>query len=106
MLRWTTKAAIFDRREHETQAQVFGEQRHRLVHHIRRMILRRCGRDDPAIVDHWKEHTEFDHLPLLSPKATSWSVPQSIRGAVSAAGVRCPPKLPSHRCQDDGLDPI
>src|SRR5262249_25887054 len=66
MLRRTTKAAIFDRREYEAKAEVLGEQRHRLVHRIRRLILRRRGRDNPAIVEYWEEDTKFDHVPLLS----------------------------------------
>ena len=70
MLRRPTKAAIFDRREHETKAEVLGEQRHRLVHGIRRLILRRRGRDDTAIVDHREEHPEFDHLSTPSPQVT------------------------------------
>src|SRR5262245_7038625 len=65
MLRRSAKAAIFDRREHEAKAKILGEQRHRLVHRIRRMILRSRGGNDPAIIENWEEHTELDHVPLL-----------------------------------------
>jgi len=61
MLCRPTEAAIFDRREHEAEAEVLGEQRHRLVHRIRRMILWRRRRYDPAIVEHRQEYPEFDH---------------------------------------------
>ena len=65
MLCRPTEAAIFDRREHEAEAEVLGKQRHRLVHGIRRLILRRRGRYNPAVVEHWQEYPEFDHLWLL-----------------------------------------
>src|SRR5262249_53461632 len=62
----TTEAAIFDRREHKTETEILGQQRHRLVHGIRWMILWGRRRDDPAIVQYRQEHPKLNqiHPPL------------------------------------------
>jgi len=47
------------------KAEVLCEPCHSLVHGILRLILRRRGRYDIAIVGHREEYSELDHRSLL-----------------------------------------